>query len=539
MPVAPTADHDAAHEGDPRRWAILPVLVLSLVVVVAGNTSLNVALPTLVREVGATNTQLQWMVDAYALVFAGLLLPAGALGDRFGRKGALQLGLVVFGTAALLSTFADTPGQIIAARALGGAGAAFIMPATLSILVAVFPPHERGRAIAVWAGFAGAGGAIGNVVSGWLLEHFWWGSVFFVNLPIVVAALVVGAVLVPTSSDPSETPLDPVGSALSVVGLGALLFGIIEGPSRGWTDPLTLTGFLLGVVALVAFVAWERRSTHPMLPIAFFADRRFSVGAGVIFLAFFAMFGLFFTSTQYLQFVLGYSPLEAGLAILPSAFTMVLVAPRSDGLAQRFGHRAVIATGLGLIAAGMVVFSLLGESSPYVHFALALVILSSGMALAMAPSTGQIMASLPLRKAGVGSAVNDTTREVGGALGIAVLGSLLSSAYRGAMADAPAVAGLPEGAAAAAADSVGAALAVAGDLPGPAGEALRSAAFGSFTDALTLTALAAAVVAAVASAIVLRALPRRARSAPDGGLPIPTAEPAATTGELAPGPATG
>src|SRR5690606_3355724 len=232
---------------------------------------------TLVREVGATNTQLQWMVDSYALVFAGLLLPAGALGDRFGRKGALQLGLILFAFAALLSTMADTPGQLIATRALGGVGAAFIMPATLSILAAVFPPHERGRAIAVWAGFAGAGGALGNIVSGWMLEHFWWGSVFFVNLPIVLAALVLGALVVPTSKDSTATPLDPVGSVLAMVGLGAALFGIIEGPARGWTDTLTLTGFAVGIAALIAFVAWERRSDHPMLPMRFFADPRFSV----------------------------------------------------------------------------------------------------------------------------------------------------------------------------------------------------------------------------------------------------------------------
>jgi EmrB/QacA subfamily drug resistance transporter len=506
----PTAPPPAdQYEGHPQRWTILAILVLSLVVVVAGNTSLNVAIPTLVREIGATNTQLQWMVDSYALVFAGLLLPAGALGDRFGRKGALQLGLVVFAFAAFLSTMADTPDQLIATRALGGAGAAFIMPATLSILAAVFPPAERGKAIAVWAGFAGAGGALGNVVSGFLLEHFWWGSVFFVNIPVVIIALVAGAILVPSSKDSTATPLDPIGSMLSIVGLVALLFGIIEGPERGWSDPLTLVGFVLGLAGIALFILWEKRTEHPMLPIRFFGDRRFSVGAGVIFLVFMAMFGLFFISTQYLQFVKAYSPLEAGLAILPSALTMVIVAPRSDNFVQRFGVRTTIASGLTLVAVGLASISLLTPESAYVQYAISLVIMSMGMATTMAPATASVMSSLPLDKAGVGSAVNDTTREVGGALGIAILGSVLNVAYRNNVTDTIEAAGaIPNDAAELARESVGSALQIASEIGGTAGEALRDGASHAFTDAMAVAALVGSAIVVAAIVLVLKTLPR-------------------------------
>lgn len=545
MPSTDTAPHahdDTGADGHPQRWTILAILVLSLVVVVAGNTSLNVAIPTLVRELDATNTQLQWMVDAYALVFAGLLLPAGALGDRFGRKGALQFGLAIFALAAFLATLADSPTHIIAARGLAGLGAAFIMPATLSILAASFAPHERGKAIAVWAGFAGAGGAIGNVVSGYLLEHFWWGSVFFVNIPIVLVAIALGIAIVPTSKDSTESPLDPPGSLLSSVGLAALLFAIIEGPVRGWTDPLTLGMFAMAAVAMVLFVVWERRVEHPMLPIHFFADRRFSVGAGVIFLVFLAMFGLFFVATQYLQFVKAYSPLQAGLAVLPSAVAMVLVAPRSDSLVQRFGIRTTIASGLVLISIGLGSIALLDADSAYLQFALSLVVMSSGMATTMAPATAAIMASLPIDKAGVGSAVNDTTREVGGALGIAVLGSILNVAYRSSVtASVDATAGIPDAAAEEARQSVGAALETAGKMGGAAGDALREAAQTAFTDAMAAVALTGAAVVAFAVLLVLKALPRHQAYEADprdpiestyDGMPVESGGPSSDAGAL-------
>lgn len=497
-------DAQSTHD---RRHAVLWVMNLSLVLVVAGNSSLNVALPTIVEEVGASSSQLQWIVDAYALVFAGLLLPMGALGDRYGRKGMLQLGLGVFGLGSLIAVFATEAGQLIATRSLMGVGAAMIMPATLSIITNVFPPEERSKAIAVWAGFAGAGSALGPVLSGFLLEHFWYGSVFLVNLPIIAVALVSGALLVPTSRDPRHRRLDPVGGLLSMLGLGALLYGIIEGPDHGWSDPRTVGLILVAAVLGVAFVGWELRRDEPMLPMEQFADARFSVGVGTIGLTFFAMFGTFFVSTQYLQFVLGYSPLQAGLATLPMAMMMLVFAPRSAGFAVRFGRHRVMAAGLTTVAAGLLTLSFLTPDSPYLHLAVGLMLLGGGMAMTTAPATGAVMESMPLAKSGVGSAVNDTSREVGGSLGVAVLGSILASGYRSAL-DID-LSALPASAAAAVRDGVGSALAVADGTSGAFGADLADAARTAFTDAMAPVFWFAAVVALGAAGLVLRAMPSR------------------------------
>jgi len=517
-----------------RRWAILIVLCLSLVMVVVGNTALNVALPTLVKQLGASETQLQWITDSYSLVFAGLLLPAGALGDRYGRKGALQLGLTVVGIGCLLSTFASDANQLIATRALMGAGAAFVMPATLSILANVFPPAERPRAIAIWAGFAGAGGAIGPIVSGLLLDHFWWGSVFFVNVPVVIVALVAGAVLVPTSRDPGHVRLDPSGALLSITALAALLYAIIEAPVDGWTSPSTVVGFAIFVVAAVAFVAWERRSDHPMLPMSFFSNRRFSVGAGTITLNFFCMFGLFFVFTQYLQFVRAYSPLQAGLATLPLAIMLILFAPRSAHAVARWGQARVQAVGLCFTAVGLLVMATVGPSTSYAYIALGLSLMGFGVAFTTAPATNAIVSSVPLAKSGVGSAVNDTTREVGGALGIAVLGSLVTSAYQASMRSA--VSGLPSQLAAKINSSVGDALAVAQALPGHAGDQLAAKASSSYTDAMGIALSVAAVVALLAAVMVLVWFPREPALATESE-PGTAPEPAPSGPTPAPAPA--
>lgn len=491
-----------------RRWRTLAVLCLSLIIVVVGNTVLNVALPTLVRELAATSSQLQWIVDSYALVFAGLLLTAGALGDRFGRKGALTIGLVIFGTASGISAFATSAGQLVALRAMMGVGAALIMPATLSILTNVFPPHERARAIAIWAGLAGGGAAIGPIASGFLLEHFWWGSVFLVNLPVVAAALIGGRLLVPKSKDTAQPPLDPVGAVLSMVGLGALLYGIIEGPNHGWTNPVTLAWGLGGIAVLVLFGLWERRSTHPMLDLRFFRSPTFSSAAGAITLIFFAMFGTFFLFTQYLQLVLGYGTLEAGVRMLPMAFTMMVAAPSSARLVERFGARRVVTTGLCLVAAGLFLLAGVGVDTPYWRLVLNLMVLAGGMGLSMAPSTTGIMASLPLGKAGVGSAVNDTTRELGGALGVAVLGSLLASQYAASLSNAVGSL-LPGPALEAAKSSLGGALGVAQALGGPAGDSLAAAARSAFVDAMGTSLTVAGVVVLLAAFLVSRYYPHR------------------------------
>ncbi len=482
-----------------RRWFLLSIMCLSLVMVVMSVAGLNVALPSLQRELGASASALQWIVDSYGLVFAALLLPAGALGDRFGRKRALMLGLVIFTTGSFIGGLGTTSAQVIVGRVITGIGAAFVMPATLSLLTTIFPPHERRKAIAMWAGFAGAGGALGPIVSGALLEKFWWGSAFLVNVPIVVLVLIAVGVFSPTSKDPDATPLDPIGAGLSLVGLGALVYGIIEGPEKGWTSTPELIAYALAAVGLVGFMVWERRTRHPMLPLRLFKDRRMSVGSAVVTVAFFIMFGLFFLFTLYLQFVRGYSPLSAGLSTLPLALALIAIAPRSATLSEKLGTGKVMASGFVLIAAGFGVLAFIGSGTPYLVLALALVLLGAGMSLTAAPATGSIMSAVPPAKAGVGSAVNDTTREVGGALGIAVLGSIASAAYRSSI-DLKGVP-LPAGAKAAATESIGAATGIAGQA-GQAGAELAARAGAAFTDAFNLTSIVAAVVALAAAGVV-------------------------------------
>jgi len=439
--------HDAPPNPEPvlaNRWRILAVLCTSLMIVIIGNTALNTAIPILAGDLGASTTDLQWMVDAYALVFAGMLFTAGTIGDRFGRKGTLQAGLGLFLVGTLLATVAGSSAQVIGARALMGLAAAFVMPATLSILTNVFPAHERPKAIAVWAGISGGGAAIGPVASGFLLEHFWWGSVFLVNVPMIVLAPIGGKLLVPPSRDPEQPPLDVPGAVLSIIGLGALVYGIIEGPLRGWTSDQTLGTFALALVALLAFARRELRAEHPMLDLRFFRDRRFSVASGGMTLIFFAMFGTFFLSAQYFQLVLGYSPLASGLFQLPMAFVMMTLAPQVPKLVGRFGVARVAPLGLASVAVGLVLFSLVGvETSIWWMYGPVLFIMT-GMALAMTPMTTLIMSAVPLGKAGVGSAMNDTTRELGGALGVAVLGSLLTSTYASSIGDAASGLGDPE-----------------------------------------------------------------------------------------------
>jgi MFS transporter, DHA2 family, multidrug resistance protein len=489
-----------------RRWFLLGVLSLSLVMVVMAVSSLNVALPSLQQDLGASATALSWIVDSYALVFAGLLLTAGALGDRFGRKGALLVGLAIFGAGAIVSGLATSVGVVIAGRAIQGAGAAFVMPATLSLITAIFPPEERGRAIAVWVGFAGAGGAIGPVVSGALLESFWWGSAFLINVPVIIATAAMIATFSPRSRDDSATPLDPRGALLSLIGLGALLFGIIEGPARGWTDGYVLGGFVVAAVFLVAFVRWERRAPHPMLPLSFFADRRFSVGSAAITTSFFVMFGFFFLFSLYLQFARGYSPLDAGIAGLPMAATFIVVSPRSAAIAQRLGSGRTIALGFLLTAVGMAVFGTVGIDTPYLVLLVGMVLMASGMSITAAPATGSIMSAVPLAKAGVGSAVNDTTREVGGALGIAVFGTIANAAYRSGV-DFSGLE-LPPAVTEAAGESVGAATGVAAQLGGPLGTTLVERAASAFTDAVNVAATVAVLILIVGALAVLRTFSR-------------------------------
>jgi MFS transporter, DHA2 family, multidrug resistance protein len=489
-----------------RRWGILAVLCLSLMIVIIGNTSLNVALPTLAAELDASTSQLQWMVDAYALVFAGLLFTAGTLGDRYGRKGALQAGLLVFLVGAAFAATADTAGTVIAARGVMGIAAAFVMPSTLSILTNVFPAEERPKAIAIWAGISGGGAALGPIASGWLLEHFFWGSVFLVNVPFILGALIAGALLVPKSKDPAEHPLDVPGALLSIVGLGALVYAIIEAPHLGWLSRETVLTFALAGAAIVAFGVRERTARFPMLDLSLFRDRRFSVASAGITLTFFAMFGTFFLMAQYLQMVLGYTPFESGLFQLPFAFIMMLVAPRVPTLVARYGAARVVPVGLGLTAAGLAAFSAIGVDSSLAMVYACVLPLGFGMAITMTPLTTLIMSSVPLGRAGVGSAMNDTTRELGGALGVAVLGSVVTSQYTSGIAGS--LGALPEQARAVADSGLAGALAVAGGVGGTEGELIAGAAKQAFVDGLGLAAVIGSVVVFTAAVASWRLLPR-------------------------------
>jgi MFS transporter, DHA2 family, multidrug resistance protein len=495
-----------------RRWLTLLVLCFSLLVIVIDNTIVNVALPTLVRDLGTSVSDLQWVVDAYTLVFAGLLLTAGSLGDRFGRKGALTLGLVIFGGASAAAAFAGGVTPLIAARAVMGIGAALIMPATLSILTNVFTDtRERALAIGLWSGVAGIAVALGPVTGGFLLDHFWWGSVFIVNVPIVIAALVAGRFLVPTSRNPQRPRIDVVGAGLSIVALGALVASIIEAPSNGWTDPLILTGFAVAVGAMVAFVLWERHVEEPMLDVRFFANARFSAASVNVTLVFFALFGFIFLATQYLQFVLGYSAFDAGLRTLPFAGALMLMAPLSSKAVQWFGTKRVVVTGMLVFASGLVVASTSTVTSGYPRVMVAMILMGAGMGLSVAPATESIMGSLPLHQAGVGSAVNDTSREVGGALGVAIVGSMLSSLYASSL-NSKLPANVPTQVRDAADQSVGAALQVSAQL-GRVGAPLADAARESFVYAMSRASLVTAGVAVVGALLAWRFLPARASDA--------------------------
>ncbi len=484
-----------------RRWSALGVLCLSLFAIVIDNTIVNVALPTLVRDLDASMSELQWVVDAYTLVFAGLLLLAGTLGDRFGRRRTLLAGLAVFGLASAVAAYAGGVDRLIAARAVMGAGAAFIMPATLSLLISVFDDaRERAMAVGIWAATAGVGVALGPVLGGVLLDRYWWGSIFIVNLPLCALAIVAGRRVIPESRDPAATRIDWTGAALSGAGLIALVWAVIEAPSKGWTSAPVLAAGGFAAAALAAFVVQQRRAAEPLLDLRLFRDPRFSAASATITVLFFALFGFQFLSTQYLQFVLGYSPAAAGVRVLPYAAAMIVFAPLSSKLVLRFGTRHVTATGMLVFAAGLAVAATLSPSAGYTRLAIALALMGVGMGLAGAPATASIMGSLPPERANIGAAVNDTTRELGGALGVAIVGSIMSSLYAAQLA-----AGVPDGVPApvlaAARESLGAAI--------QAGTAVADPARDAFVHAMSWASALVALVAAFGALIAWRHLPAR------------------------------
>jgi EmrB/QacA subfamily drug resistance transporter len=512
-------DPTVAHR---RRWLTLLVLCLSLMVIGIDNTILNVAIPTLAKPtsaggLGASASELQWIVDAYTIVFAGLLLTSGSLGDRFGRYRALTIGLVIFGVGSAMSAFAPSATVLIGTRALMGVGASAIMPATLSVLTNVFhDPRERAKAIGVWAGVSAIGIAVGPIVGGVLLQHFWWGSVFLVNVPVVCVALVLGYLLVPDSKDPNAGKLDPLGSLLSIAGLAILLWAIIEGPSNGWTSSTVLGGFIVGGAILTGFFVWELKCSNPMLDVRFFENPRFSAASGAITLAFLALFGTIFLLTQYTQQVLGYSTVEAGAVFVPQSIVLMIFAPLSTRWVRMFGNKAVVATGLFVLAVALVLMATF-QTDTAAWWVIAITALSAfGMAHVVAPATESIMGSLPRAKAGVGSAMNDTTRQVGGAVGVALLGSILASAFRPKVGDL--LHGkIPLALLAKVEDSLGSALGVARGNPAakPFAGRITDAAQHSFVTGMHAAVLVAAAIAVIGGIGVLIWLPARARTHPD------------------------
>lgn len=507
-PEAAEPPHSPASALGPRqRLLVLAAMCLALVLVIAGVSMLAVGLPSVGEDLGLSQTSLTWVADTYALTLASLLLLAGALGDRYGRRGALLVGIVLFGTGSLLSGLADSGGQLIAFRALTGLGGALIMPGTLSTITSVFPPEERARAVGIWAGFAGAGGTLGMLAAGWMLGTFAWPSIFFA--PAAVSAITFAAILafVPTTRSAEHAGLDPLGTVLSAFGIGALVLGIIEGPIRGWTEPLTVGALAAGAVLAVAFVAWELRTEHPLLDPRLFRYRGFAVGSASLLVLFVALFGLFLVILQYLQLMLGYSALKSAVALLPLTFLMIPISASAAPLSMRYGMKLVSGTGLAVTGVGMVAFATLDADSGYVALLVAQLLLGVGIGLAMTPATSAIVESLPAAKQGVASAVNDTTREIGTALGIALMGSMFNTGYRRAI-DGD-LAGLPTGIANQAREAPGLALQAAPKLPG-GGDALVGAVQHAFMAGMRLSMLiGAALLLGAAMLVWLRGPDRR------------------------------
>jgi DHA2 family integral membrane protein (MFS transporter) len=509
MTTPPATASRIPEEVHRRRWAILGVLMLSLLIVVLDNSILNVAIKTISTPapvgLGATQSELEWAINAYTLVFAGLLFTAGLIGDRVGRKKVLLGGLVVFGVGSALAAESGSPAQLIAFRALMALGAAFVMPATLAVLMNVFEREEQPKAIGIWAGGVGLAIAIGPITGGLLLDHFWWGSVFLINVPIVVLAFVLMVWLVPDSRDPRPGRLDPVGVVLSVIGLVLLVYGIIKGGELAdFTDAKVLATIAAGLVVLAAFIVYEKRSDHPSLDVTYFKNKVFSAAMAAIALVFFALMGVTFFSVFYMQSVRGYSPLQTGALMLPLALAQLIFAPRARLLVDRFGNKVTTGGGLVLLAGMLAAFASFEKDTPIWVLEIIFFLMGTGMAHVMTPTSVVIMQALPREKAGSASALSNTFRQVGGALGIAVLGSVLSTAYRSGIEDKLSL--LPAGLRDTAGESIEATLGVAAKL-GPQGKALVSPANDAFLHAMHVTALCGTVVALIGAAVVFLFLP--------------------------------
>jgi EmrB/QacA subfamily drug resistance transporter len=504
----------------PRRWWTLVALCPAIIVIALDTTIVNVALPTLGRTIASSTGELQWIVDAYTVVFAGLLLTCGSIGDRSGRRRALTAGLVVFAAGCLGSALVGTAGGLVTMRALTGVGAALIFPATLSIITNVFPdPGERQRAIAVWASTAGIGVALGPLAGGLLLEHFYWGSIFLVNVPIVALTLVGVALAVPESRDPVHRRLDLWGAGLSIAGLGTLVYGVIRGGSDGWLDPVTLVALIGGAALVTLFVVHEATTAEPMLDVRVFRNPRFSGASAAVAACYFCLFGTIFLVTLHMQVVLGYGTLAAGVRTAPFAAVLLVTTNFTPRLVARYGPRAPIVAGLLAAAASQLLRMASTPDTGYPLIFVAQCVLAFGMGLILAPATASIMSSLPPARAGVGSAMNDTTRQVGGALGVALMGSVATGTYRAAIDSRLADAGVTARALAGARESLGSAIKVAGTGTGRTSVLVGDAGRAAFISGMRWASLVAVVVALAGAAVAWRLLPAPTRAATAGAGP--------------------
>ncbi|MDT5203778.1 MAG: hypothetical protein QOD34_414 [Mycobacterium sp.] len=497
-------------EPDDRRVVALAFICLSVFVISIDTTVVNVALPTLSRELNADTSQLQWIVDAYTLVMAGLLLSAGSLSDRYGRRGWLSGGLAVFAATSVFAAQADSAGALIAARAAMGFGAAVIFPTTLGLITNIFTdPVRRAKAIGVWAAMVGVGVAVGPMTGGWLLERFWWGSIFLVNVPVAATAIVGTILFVPTSRDPAAPKVDVPGLILSCVGVTVVIYTVIEAPQWGWGSARTVTGFALATVVLMAFARWERRSLHPMLDVSVFASRRFSGGSLAVTAGFLTLFGFIFVITQYFQFIRGYNAFEAGVRLLPVAISIAVASVAGPRIVERVGSTAVVSAGLAIFAGGLAWASTADAVTPYLQIAAQMVLLGGGLGLTTAPATEAIMGSLAVDKAGIGSAVNDTTRELGGTLGVAIVGSVFASVYSHRIDSATALATLPASVRSAMEHSMAAAYRVIAQLPAGQAASVRGAVDHAFLGGMRVGSLVCAGIALMAAILVAALLPAR------------------------------
>jgi EmrB/QacA subfamily drug resistance transporter len=490
-----------------RRWWILAVLIVSLFTVNLDNTVLNVALPTLARDLHADTSALQWMVDAYVLLFAGMLLAAGAVGDRFGRRRVMLIGLVVFGVGSLASAFAPSAGALIGLRAAMGVGGALIVPSTLSVTSNVFTMEERPKAIGIWTGVSGLGIVAGPVLAGWLLEHFTWGSIFLINVPIVVISLVGVVALVPEGRSRDAAGFDIPGTALSIGGLVALVYGVIQAPANGWTSPVELATFALAAVLLAGFVVRELAADEPLLDVRLLLQPEFGASVLAVLLTSFGLFGSMFFLSQYLQGVLGFGTMETGFSILPLAIAIAVFSPGGMVAARKFGARVTVAAGMAAVALGLLALHQAGLRDGYPMVAVSLFLVGGGMGMAMSPLTVIMIRALPRSKQGVASAINSTARELGGALGVAILGSLAAPVYAAGVQ--PATVTLPAPAATAVGASLAGAGAVASMLPAGQADALLALARSAFVGGMDVAVLAGAIVATAGALVALAFLPGR------------------------------